>query len=392
MPPRRTALLALLLSACVSPPALGAVCARTSDCASPLACHFGRCRAACEATRDCLAGASCLLDSDGVGTCSLDVDLGCESGVGRACPTGLVCVADRCAQRCSATVACATGAVCAEAGGGSFFCAPSDDHDAGLADAGDAATEDASDAALEDASDAAADDASDAAADDASTTSLLEGCVLLLHMDEASWSGAASEVVDASGLGNAGTAIGGATTLDDPTRGRVGHFSAGACVRVPDAASLDASSAVTMSAWVHPIGLDGSAAFGIVSKRTDFDVDDAYDMYIWTGNRVFVDLDGANDRFSAPTTFVNTTWRQVTVTFDSARPAAERVRVLIDGELDDVRTESSATIPPLPSDLAVGCLPASGPAQSFSGDLDDVAVWTRALSDAEVAAWYAATR
>ena len=85
-----------------------ASCAASSDCSSPLTCHFGRCRAACAADRDCPSGFGCLLDVDGIGTCALATDLGCETGVGRDCPTGLVCIADRCAQTCGPTMGCAT--------------------------------------------------------------------------------------------------------------------------------------------------------------------------------------------------------------------------------------------------------------------------------------------
>lgn len=112
------------LAACQASPTPGASCTSTATCGAPLACRFGRCRAACAADRDCPSGASCLLDVDGVGACSLDTDLGCETGVGRECASGLVCIADRCAQTCSTGMGCATGAVCVPTGTGVFFCAP----------------------------------------------------------------------------------------------------------------------------------------------------------------------------------------------------------------------------------------------------------------------------
>jgi hypothetical protein len=75
--------------------------------------------------RDCAPGGTCLLsDASGTGVCSLEVDLGCESGVGRTCASGLVCVADRCAQACDATLGCATGSICTPTGAGVSFCAP----------------------------------------------------------------------------------------------------------------------------------------------------------------------------------------------------------------------------------------------------------------------------
>lgn len=116
---------AIALLACQSAPAPGASCVRSADCAAPLACHFGRCRSGCAADRDCPSGASCLLDADGSGSCALDTDLGCESGVGRECASGLVCVADRCAQICGAGTGCATGSICTPTGTGVSFCVPS---------------------------------------------------------------------------------------------------------------------------------------------------------------------------------------------------------------------------------------------------------------------------
>nr|HEX4313435.1 hypothetical protein [Kofleriaceae bacterium] len=42
-------------------------------------------------------------------------------------------------------------------------------------------------------------------------------------------------------------------------------------------------------------------------------------------------------------------------------------------------------------DVAIGCLPLSGPAQSLVGELDEVVIWNRALPATDVAAWYAQT-
>jgi hypothetical protein len=123
----------LVLTACQAAPQAGAVCTRPSDCASPLTCAFGHCRNACASNRDCGVGASCLLDANGDGSCGLDVDLGCMTGVGRSCPTGLVCVGDRCLQRCSASMGCATGSVCTPIDTATSFCSASGT-DAGTTD------------------------------------------------------------------------------------------------------------------------------------------------------------------------------------------------------------------------------------------------------------------
>lgn len=134
---RHVALVGLLLglaTACQNAPLPGAACTTTASCTSPLVCRFGRCRSECSASRDCPPAARCLLTSDGTGVCSLDVDQGCESAGGTVCPTGLVCIADRCEQACSGSLGCAPGAVCTPAGAVSY-CAPVGGDDAAIVDA-----------------------------------------------------------------------------------------------------------------------------------------------------------------------------------------------------------------------------------------------------------------
>ena len=101
---------------------VGSTCSRGSECQTGT-CAFGRCRAGCSANRDCPSGASCLLDATGSGACGIDLDLGCESGVGRACSGGLVCVGDRCEQGCADASDCPADGECrAPSAGGAMFC------------------------------------------------------------------------------------------------------------------------------------------------------------------------------------------------------------------------------------------------------------------------------
>jgi hypothetical protein len=226
----------------------------------------------------------------------------------------------------------------------------------------------------------------------------LAGCTLYLPMDETSWNGTTGEVHDACGGLHAGTATA-ATTKVDPVRGRVGGFSASACVTIPDAPALHATSALTLSAWVRPTQLaPGQDGLGIISKRTDVGVDSEYSLFVWsdttsmTTNQVW--LDTANDRVNDPNfVLLDDAWHQITTVYDGTLATGLRLRVYIDGALSQVAPVSSSSIAPPAAepDLAIGCLPRSGLAQGFIGDLDDIAVWTRALDDAEVTAWFVAT-
>lgn len=230
---------------------------------------------------------------------------------------------------------------------------------------------------------------------------LRTGCAFYLAMDEATWTGAPDEVADACST-HPGTAFDGAAIIADPVRGRVGHFVGNSsCVVIPDAPALRATTAVSMSAWLRPVGVSANG-MGVISKRVDYTIDSEYGVMVWadnygagTTNLAYVDIDTENDRAPDPdVVYADGVWHQLTVVYDGTRPASTRVIYYVDGAFSYAMTETSSTIAPTAShpDVSVGCLPLSARAQGFTGDLDDVVVWTRALSAAEVASWYAATK
>jgi hypothetical protein len=207
-------------------------------------------------------------------------------------------------------------------------------------------------------------------------------------MDEASWSGAVGEVIDSSGNYNDGMALGGVTTNDAGKFGRGGQFTGSGFVTVADSASLRATSALTMSAWIYPTNV-GFGYSGIIAKRTAYLVDEAYDMYLDPNGHIYVDVQSPDDRFATDTTFQNNTWYHVAVVFDGTVPADQRVRVYVNGILDVVAPESSANIEAYTSNLYVGMLPNGG--DPFVGTIDEVAIWTRALTQPEIVALASAT-
>lgn len=222
------------------------------------------------------------------------------------------------------------------------------------------------------------------------------GCVVGLRMNEAAWTPGAASVVDACGGDNNGVPSGLAVPVDDPVRGRVGQFGgAQDCVVVADAAVLDLGSRATTSAWIFPVGLDQVTPRGVVAKRTDDNTNVAYTMFVWTGDHVVVDIETENDEAFGNVVLQNNRWQMITAVYDGGAPAAARVQIYVDGVLDRTAPETSAAMTSSPSPLAIGCLPqqpASIDQQSFAGRLDDVAVWNRAFTAADVMDWYSATR
>jgi hypothetical protein len=210
--------------------------------------------------------------------------------------------------------------------------------------------------------------------------------VLLVHMDEAAWSGAASEVSDASGLAHHGTAVGGATTAAGRF-GRAGSFPGGAgCVTVPDRADLRPDDALTISVWMNPNAV-GREALGVIAKRVSFLEDSAYALYVDERGALGIDVDTEDTRFfTGPGVVANGRWTHVAIVYAGATTTA-----YVNGQPAAAHAESSSTLTPFRSPLWIGCLPLGAPAQGFSGLLDEVAVWHRALSASEVAALASAT-
>jgi hypothetical protein len=207
-------------------------------------------------------------------------------------------------------------------------------------------------------------------------------------MEEASWSGTAGEVIDSSGLANHGVASGSVTTTSVGKFGRGGVFDGSGSITIADAPSLRASGALSMSAWIYPTNI-GSGYPGIIAKRLSYYSQQAYDMYIDPDGRIYVDVQFPDDRFSTTTVFQNNLWYHVAVVFDGSLPADQRVHVYVNGVLDITAPETSSTIAPYTSDLSIGSLPNGG--STFVGSMDEVAIWTRALSAAEVAGLASAT-
>lgn len=77
--------------------------------------------------------------------------------------------------------------------------------------------------------------------------------IALLHMNEASWSGVANEVVDSSGQANHGVSVGSASTVPIGKYASAGRFDGfDDAVKVPDNNSLDLTTNFSIEFWMRP--------------------------------------------------------------------------------------------------------------------------------------------
>jgi hypothetical protein len=136
-------------------------------------------------------------------------------------------------------------------------------------------------------------------------------------------------------------------------------------LRVTTNAALDVSTGLTVEAWVNAVSYDGV----IVDKSS-------------AGSGYRLDTAGNKLRFtigtataSSSTSITPNEWVHVAGTWDG-----HVVNVYIDGAL--AGTSTALTLPADPSDLRIGA--ASGGASRFGGSIDEVALYSRALSQSEI--------
>jgi predicted phage tail protein len=188
--------------------------------------------------------------------------------------------------------------------------------------------------------------------------------------------GAGTTVADASGNGNAGTIDG----ADWSPQGRFGNALSfdglSNTVRVANSASLNVGSAMTLSGWVEPtVHQDGWNS--VVYRQTDnYFLTAAGDNDLRpAGGGAF---GGAVDVVQAPTAIPIGTWSYVAVTYDGTT-----ARLYVNGTQVATRVSAGA-IPNTTNPLWMGGNQPYG--QYFEGLLDEIRVYKRVLSPAEIQA------
>ncbi len=229
-----------------------------------------------------------------------------------------------------------------------------------------------------------------------------------------SFDDAAPAAHDSSGNGNDGTAQGSFTQV--PGKVGLAYELDGGCIGVPDSPSLAMAGGtqVTMMAWVNAASACSSSVdncefmnkentyemaqgSGVITSQGDWSVAGGFGEAIQlNGTWAWIE--------QTPDVIAPGTWQHVAVTWDGSQ-----VTRYLDGEpLDDPSNPSPMQSPPaLVSSgwgLGIGCRSVAadgslaGPygtgvgLAEFHGIIDEAAVYDRALSPEEIAAYYAATR
>lgn len=148
-------------------------------------------------------------------------------------------------------------------------------------------------------------------------------------------------------------------------------------VAVPNSNGLGLVGNFTIEAWINPSTTAGLGK-GIVSKSTGLNI--RYAMRLFSG-KIFI-LTNAAQRIVSKSTIQANKWTHVSSTYNFVTGV---FKIFINGILD-----TSATIPnALPQantdSLYIGT---SGPGTEFSGQLDEVRLWSRELSSTEISNYF----
>jgi chitodextrinase len=186
--------------------------------------------------------------------------------------------------------------------------------------------------------------------------------------------GSGTTLPDVSGNGNNGTITSATWSTQGKFGGALSFNGSSSIVRVASSASLNLSSAMTLSAWINP-SASQSGWRTIVQKETD-----AY--FLNAGNNSPLQpagggtFAGATQWLSGPTANPLNTWTHVALTYDGTI-----LRLYVNGT--QVTTQAAGgTIQATSNPLWIGGNSPYG--EFFQGLLDDVRVYNRALTQTEI--------
>lgn len=197
---------------------------------------------------------------------------------------------------------------------------------------------------------------------------LRDGLVLHVTFEE-------EEPVDSSPDPTEVSVFAGDLGQDEGKVGKAGVFD-NTVLEVTDAPKLSGMKALTIAAWMNT---EKPTETSIVSKRSAQASGDTYNFFLWTGNKLSGRINNNGDFFS--TTVFNTgEWYHVAFVFDG-NDGSERIYV--NGELDAETVKGEREVPETTSSLWIGELDSARGFQ-YSGLMDEVAIWNRALDEDEI--------
>ena len=188
---------------------------------------------------------------------------------------------------------------------------------------------------------------------------------------------------DGSGTGNNGVLVGGAQFAQDAYRGTVLSVDGvDDVMEVPHSASIGFNDAtnLTVTLWLQPAQLPRASWTSIIAKNRDVSAGDAYGIWISTSNDWHFRVGSTSGNANLPAAPDATEgWHFVAMAHDAD---ATTLRGYLDGRMIYENTSSNPAPLTAVSPLWIGG--AQGMTEYYPGLLDEVRIYNRVLSDAEM--------
>ena len=208
-----------------------------------------------------------------------------------------------------------------------------------------------------------------------------EGMILYLSFDEG------GDPKDSSENPTEVTVHGTLNKADDQFEGHAMEFDGDAAnfIEVAHSSKLAGKGALTLAVWVMPTNPDAMPR-GIISKRVGFNNGDVYQLFSWNELKMYARVNARSSeqtQMVSQTVLENGVWYHFAIVFDGTAPEEMRGKMYVNGTLEGAFSHPDQVVGESEAPLWIGTLN-SGYAQSWVGLIDDLRVFSRALSEADI--------
>jgi hypothetical protein len=144
---------------------------------------------------------------------------------------------------------------------------------------------------------------------------------------------------------------------------------------------LDNTAGYSFFSVIRMKGLDGNAK-AIIAKRTTIDTDEAFMFFLYTGNNLYLDVDGLSDRFNTASAYTPNTNCLVGFNYDGSLASASRSKITEGDSIRKTSTEGSSIVPDKSSPLLIGATHFSDN-RPFNGYIAEEILYRSALNQAQ---------
>ncbi|NLZ04483.1 MAG: hypothetical protein GXY19_04875 [Phycisphaerae bacterium] len=207
------------------------------------------------------------------------------------------------------------------------------------------------------------------------------GLVLYLPMESA------LNPIDASANPTTVTVLGSLSAADGQlgTRGLAFNGDPANRLEIAHAPKLEGMSTLTIEAWAFPQNIASHEGMAIVSKRIANQNGDAYNLFIWTGQRLEARVN-ATGGINSTTVLQNDTWYHIAYTFDAQAATGQKTKLYVNGILEATGDHTATAAQGSNGGGAPVWVGELDAARGFPWDgvLDEIGIWNIALTEEDV--------